>query len=62
VFAEANMRIRHFAGRAPAATGDDVAEFLCECGQPECRATVRLPLSVFDKLKLSGEPVVANDH
>lgn len=61
-----NERIRDGALRlslqGEAGLPGDRWEFLCECGDPECKEHVALPLAEFERLLTEGEPVLAEAH
>ncbi|HEY1366740.1 MAG TPA: hypothetical protein VGF23_06495 [Gaiellaceae bacterium] len=56
MFREVNTRIREAAGRAG---GDDPWDFICECDDLECAATVSLTIVDYDARRvLPGSRIV----
>jgi hypothetical protein len=41
---------------------DDRWDFTCECGAPDCRATVSLTLAEYESSRAAGRPVLAPGH
>jgi len=60
VLAEVNAHISEYASEAN--LHDDVWEFVCECGREGCEQRVSLPLAVYEALRRSGDPVLAEGH
>jgi hypothetical protein len=57
---EVNKRIREVAGTFPA---NGTLEFLCECGRPDCHATIALTEAQFDSfLNGGGSVLLAAEH
>jgi hypothetical protein len=56
---EVNDRIAEFARRVE--DGDDTFDFLCECGDPQCAATVKMALDDYPKRASAGW-VLAEEH
>jgi hypothetical protein len=59
-FRRGNEAIADNARRA----GSDVhqIEFICECANPDCLASVPLQLSDYDRIRGAGKAVVIPDH
>lgn len=60
VLAEVNAHISAYA--AETNLRDQVWDFICECGRPGCQERVSLPLSEYEALRRSGDPVLAEGH
>jgi hypothetical protein len=57
LFREVNERIERIAG------GNEVVEFVCECSNTECVATVELKLSEYDRIRSNSTWfVIKVDH
>lgn len=50
---------KRFEGMQPA---HDRWDFTCECGAPDCRATVSLTLADYEALRTADRPVLAPGH
>ena len=37
-------------------------EFLCECGEPDCLAFVKLPVSDYERVRAAGRLITAPGH
>ena len=59
VNAHVHEAARRFEGVEPT---QDPWDFTCECGAPDCRTTVSLPLADYEALRAAGRPVVAPGH
>lgn len=60
VLAEVNARIYEYAsGRNET---DDFWDFVCECGQADCKARVSLRLADYEALRASERAVLAAGH
>ena len=60
VRAEVNARIYEYAsGRNET---NDLWDFVCECGQPDCKARVSLRLADYESLRAAGRAILAAGH
>jgi hypothetical protein len=55
LYREVNKCIREAAAKVQT---EQAVEFLCECGQPECKATIELTETQWDSLINGGETVL----
>jgi hypothetical protein len=59
VNAHVHEAARRFEGTGPE---QDLWDFRCECGAPDCRGAVSLTLAGFEALRAAGRPVLAPGH
>jgi len=61
LFREVNLQIRNLMGRWPVADG--LAEFICECADSDCAATLPMDCAEFDEVARNpGRYIVSPDH
>jgi hypothetical protein len=59
VNAHVHEAAKRFEGVEP---GQDRWDFTCECGAPDCRATVSVTLADYEALRAAGRPVIVSGH
>jgi hypothetical protein len=56
------MEVNDRACELAANSGDEQAEFLCECADLMCPALVRFSVSAFEQCRAAGRPILAESH
>jgi hypothetical protein len=63
VLLELNSRVHDAARRFEESdTEQNLWDFTCECGAPDCRAPVTLTLAQYEELRTAAQPVLAEGH
>jgi hypothetical protein len=63
ILVELNARVRDAAGRFEEADSEqNLWDFTCECGSPDCRTPVSLTLVQYEALRAGDRPVLADGH